>query len=157
PEEERFMTLPVDRGELPNSTEGDMIADRGWDTLIGSVADDAPGVSDDDDATEVIANNLGAPGDGLSRLQEYRGFVVSSVYERTDPRLRDVFFVYENTGDYLDYIGAPNAPLLTPAYELSLRSSHLTFHLVFGQSNPTSTNTVEYGFCAGLGCINFTM
>jgi hypothetical protein len=93
---------------LPRDVGFNGIPDEGWlvpDAIGGYylVPDSFQVASDDNDSNydPAIPNNF--PGDGLSRFEEYRGFIVKGVHVRTDPDKKDLFiwsqFTNETIGD----------------------------------------------------------
>lgn len=151
PETERFTMLPIDRGSrgpggVPNSTGENKIADVGWVAFGAAVTDVGAA---DEDSDDLSASGMGTAGDGLSRVQEYRGFKISGIHGRTDPDKRDIFLTYENL------FGVP----FGEGNEVQLRSKGFALHVV--RNDPASSNNNEFGPC-GSGavndhCINFTM
>ncbi|MEW6621044.1 MAG: hypothetical protein AB1422_17220, partial [bacterium] len=72
---------------IPRDDDNNYIADV-WSYNAGNATDD-----DDNVPPE------GTLGDGLSRYEEYRGFLVSGVHIRTSPERKDVF-IYDENGIY---------------------------------------------------------
>jgi hypothetical protein len=73
---------------IPLDDNGNWIADGGWKVGSLAVADTGGLSSEDSDLTPV---GDGLSGDGLTRFEEYRGFMVQGVHTRTDPSVKDVF------------------------------------------------------------------
>lgn len=93
-----FTTIPIDRGQ-GGGIAGNKIADSGWNAGgSGSVRDD----NNSDTDVDSLPGGPQCPGDGLTALQEYRGFKQSGPpnfvgsHTRTSPYFYDVFIVNED-------------------------------------------------------------
>jgi hypothetical protein len=71
--------------------------DNNW---MPDVLSDSGQPGDDDDALPALD---GTPGDGLSRFEEFRGFVVRGVHQRTSPSFKDVFIYSQFLGVGIGY------------------------------------------------------
>ena len=73
---------------IPVDANGSGLPDAGWRLPTGSRVQkgNLTASSDDDPAT-----GGGATGDGLTALEEFRGFFVAGQHARTDPRAQDLF------------------------------------------------------------------
>ena len=76
-----FLKLPKDEGN-------NWIPDAGWKLPDGTPIADAGNNTDDDD---FITAETSQQGDGLTRFEEYRGFVVEGQHVRTHPTQADLF------------------------------------------------------------------
>jgi hypothetical protein len=120
--------IPVDAGS-------NWIPDGGWPIPASGgftiISDNLQPIANDDDAEIVPVGNNG-PGDGLSRFEEYRGFVVKGVHLRTDPSKKDLFiyteYTVETIGDAstlplaiheinLGDMSGPDTRLIAPNYQ----------------------------------------
>jgi hypothetical protein len=72
---------------IPLDANNDWIADAGWRAGNTLVADSG----DDVDDVDFIVVQTTQQGDGLTRFEEYRGFVVKGQHMRTDPGIADLF------------------------------------------------------------------
>lgn len=148
PESERFATLPVDRGEAPNSIAGNRIADVGWKALVNSSTGATVSVADTfaaDKDLDSIPVGDGWKGDGLVALEEYRGFSARGVHRRLNPEQKDLFIVNDDPviGGY--GIGfAANLPAVVHLIRGSEVSSlDVVNHLATGIANHVSQYRVE--------------
>lgn len=82
---------------VPKDGDGNLIPDAGW--LAAGYGPDVPvadtglSAADDNDLNPTVYGPpLGGQfGDGLSRYEEYRGFLVSQIHRRTNPNVKDLF------------------------------------------------------------------
>ncbi|MBI3180703.1 MAG: hypothetical protein HYZ28_01025 [Myxococcales bacterium] len=139
PPEEHDTTLPIDRG-VGGAVSNNKIADVGWQDILFTATDIGAANEDSDDLAAV---NVGTPGDGLTRIEEYRGFFTAFIHTRTDPNKRDVFFTYLNNFDYpATFLGG---------YEKDMRRV-INVHLV--------DRRTEVDLCGASPldhCVNFTL
>ena len=129
---------------LPPDENSNLIPDGGWVTLRGFedpvlVADDVLDENTDDgdrwlDLTSTPATSGdpidGLTGDGLTRLQEFRGFVVGGYHYRLDPQLKDLFVSSRVLWDSQEF-----------GLGYALQNMPLGLYRVFGQDE---TVTPEY-------------
>jgi hypothetical protein len=86
--------------KLPKDDNRNGLPDAGWwaiESVSGtpvSVHVDDTGIGGDD--SEVGPTGSTASGDGLVKFEEYRGFVVQSVHQRTSPEVMDLFVNLQN-------------------------------------------------------------
>jgi hypothetical protein len=111
-----------DSVQLPNDANGNLIADSGWMAYGVRVADDRPSW-EDVDAARCLVNAGGCDpnsptdaepeppvaagmyGDGLTRLEEYRGIRIHDVIMPMDPSIKDLFIAgrVKSTDGLTDY------------------------------------------------------
>ena len=79
---------------LPRDANGNGLPDAGWTAGSTSVSDGG-GAADDVDSVPAGSGSpsTGILGDGLSRFEEYRGFVVAGEHTRLDPTVKDLFLL----------------------------------------------------------------
>ena len=75
---------------LPADTNSNSIADA-WFGDVGPGNSNSP--TDDNDNAPALGRTAG---DGLSRYQEYRGFIIAGSHERTSPLQKDIFIYDED-------------------------------------------------------------
>jgi hypothetical protein len=100
---------------LPNDQDESRVADA-WEEVFG------------DDLAEDNDDTIGGPilGDGLTSLEEYRGFVIARSFERTSPQEHDLF-VTDDSGMFAAAIDHHVAPI----YD----SSGVRLHRVYGDES----------------------
>jgi hypothetical protein len=83
---------------VPKDDHGNLLPDAGWKAagygVDVPVVDSGLSAADDDDASPSVSGppqNLGLVGDGLSRFEEYRGFMIGGFHRRTQPNVKDLF------------------------------------------------------------------
>lgn len=98
------VTIPTRTGSrivmvtLPTDDNGNGLPDRGWSDDVGTAVADSADAKQDSDAwnhrgvAEPGETVSALVGDGLSRLEEYRGFFVNDRHRRLHPGFKDVFF-----------------------------------------------------------------
>jgi hypothetical protein len=82
--------------KIPLDMDNNGIADAGWMAATGVAVPDGTASEDAD------SNPPGVDGDGLTRIEEYRGFAVNGVHKRLDPTQKDLFILSqlpEQAGD----------------------------------------------------------
>ncbi|HEV8395579.1 MAG TPA: hypothetical protein VGQ37_14970 [Vicinamibacterales bacterium] len=84
---------------VPADANGNLIADHGWQTAGGLVADNADRSADAD-----ASSGSGFTGDGLTVFEEYRGFIVLNQHKRLSPLTKDLF-VYSDLTQGQGYAG----------------------------------------------------
>lgn len=97
------VTIPTRTGSrivmvtLPTDDNGNGLPDRGWSDDVGTAVADSADPKQDSDAwnhrgvAEPAETVSALVGDGLSRLEEYRGFFVNNRHRRLHPEFKDVF------------------------------------------------------------------
>ena len=78
---------------IPHDEDGNHIADA-WDENEGASGPRAADADADDTPLSACA------GDGLTRYEEYRGFMVENVHRRLDPGKKDLFVYDDSFGEY---------------------------------------------------------
>ncbi len=73
-------------GRVDEDAQGNCIYD-GWQWNDGAATDD----DDPEPPNQLPPANQPRPGDGLSRYEEYRGFIIQGSHQRTNPNIKDVF------------------------------------------------------------------
>jgi hypothetical protein len=79
--------------QIPLDTDNNLIADAGWKAWDSMLIQDGS-ASADDDGTPTVSGppaNVSLVGDGLTRYEEYRGFIVYGTHRRTNPDVKDLF------------------------------------------------------------------
>jgi hypothetical protein len=96
-------TVPADPLALPHDNPNNWLPDAGWQapftspttSVVVPVGDDGGDAWTDVDEGDTPAASgppdVGLRGDGLTRFEEYRGFVVNGVHTRTSPLHKDLF------------------------------------------------------------------
>lgn len=79
--------IPKDDG-VAGGTANNWLPDAGWRDYEGVLIPDLNLSSADSDPTPAGL----VPGDGLHAFEEYRGFVVSGLHQRTNPQRKDLFY-----------------------------------------------------------------
>jgi hypothetical protein len=87
----RHGSNPAEPLQVPKDTNSNWIADAGWILSNGTPIADAGSNTDDSDQLPETSHQ----GDGLTRFEEYRGFVVQGTHSRTNPGAGDLFIFSE--------------------------------------------------------------
>jgi hypothetical protein len=121
---------PTARMQLPKDVDNNMIPDVGW------VADDFQAIADDEsennDTDGAPSGRTGTQGDGLSRREEYRGFIVNGGHHRTNPARKNLFIsspLLSGFGDSTNLCDPPSGSGACLEVEYPLLTSEFYFYV----------------------------
>jgi len=120
------------RKKIPRDNDGNGLPDGGWTANGSTMSDDGMPATDDLDSDPAATGTPyeGLYGDGLTALEEYRGFVIGTQHVRLDPNHRDLFIVADAS--------ILASPVLAPAFWTTLPHAlhYLAGDEVLAQSSP---------------------
>jgi hypothetical protein len=140
PAEEDYTTVPLDRmpAKRPGmGSRGNKIADWGWQDYLAQKIEDAYPAAEDNDSNPAY----GVVGDGLSVIEEYRGFSLEHYdHARLNPEAKDVF--YNAEGQYgIGYgenlVGLATHPVAPAHWKLGGHGEKLINHKNIDHSSGT--------------------